>query len=241
MPKEFYSRVGRLNKGGGYRLAELTEQEEFDLIIIDTFSKALDCDPNDNYEVERALRPILEIIHKYGVAVLLIDHHRKGGKAFKDPNVVLDVLGAVSKTANADTIWGIWKPPDVAHRVFHVIGRDTGEDYSFDATLDQANLRWSLGISKSPDDIRAIRQREALNTLLKLSGDDGWVSTSEIVDHIKTTRPDDTPVNHGNVHQSLMALVAKRMVKTRQEGGLSFWTVGDNDWFCRGQNDFKIG
>jgi hypothetical protein len=217
---EFTSKIGPLNKGGGYRLAELIEKESFGLVVIDTFSKALDCDPNDNYEVGKAILPILEIAHKYGIAVILIDHHRKSGRAFKDPDAVLDVLGAISKTANADTIWGMWHPKDMVHRIMHVIGRDTGEEFSLDVIMDSAALSWSEGASININMVSP-RTREVVEALENI----GRGRLVDVCKEIETIRDDGVEVNVGNVHGILRDLQLKGTVQLEIEGIAKWYSL----------------
>jgi hypothetical protein len=210
---EFTSKIGYLNRGGSHRLAELVEKEDFGLVVVDTFSKALDCDPNDNLQVQKAILPILEIAHKYSIAVILIDHHRKGGRAFKDPNAVLDVLGAISKTANADTIWGMWHPKDMVHRIMHVIGRDTGEEFSLDVIMDSSTLCWSEGASININMVSP-RKREVIEALVSI----GRGRLVDVCKEVEKVRDDDVEVNVGNVHGILTELQLKGTVQLEVHG-----------------------
>jgi hypothetical protein len=135
---QFIEQVGDLRNGGGDRLARQIKHRGYRLVVIDTLARSTIGDQNDVVEMTLALDPVQQIAHARNCAVLMVDHHKKGGGF--DPDVITDILGSTAKGAMADTAWGLYRERGKTGAKLAVTGRDLDEK-----TL-AINMDWLTGV-----------------------------------------------------------------------------------------------
>ena len=99
---QFIEQVGDLRNGGADRLARQIKHRGYRLVVIDTLARSTIGDQNDVVDMTLALDPVQQMAHAHNCAVLMVDHHKKGGGF--DPDVITDILGSTAKGAMADSI-----------------------------------------------------------------------------------------------------------------------------------------
>jgi RecA-family ATPase len=153
-----------LDRGGVPKLLHIIEKYQPKLIVIDTLGRALSghVDQDAVGEMTDVLGTVQRIAHEYSVAIMIVDHHKKGGMEGKD--VIDDVLGSTGKTAVADSIWGLYRRSGESIGTLSVTGRDI-EEQQIDIAWDGINLRWK--ISDSPSKSITERRIEQLMELIR--------------------------------------------------------------------------
>jgi hypothetical protein len=110
------------------------------LVVIDTLaglrSRRRGGSHHDDSRTVEALRSLAA---RFGVAVLVVHHLRKG--AAHDPFDA--VLGRVEVTGTSDTVWVLARPRREGEAVLHVTGRDVGEQ-ELALGWDGAGGRWAV-------------------------------------------------------------------------------------------------
>lgn len=204
---QFEDQVGDLASGGAQTLARLIRERQYRLVVIDTFSRAIRGDQNDNDLMTMALAPIQEMAHTCNCVVLLIDHHRKLFSA--DPDLIIDILGATAKTAVADTIWGLYRERGKLGATMSMIGRDV-EEQTIHLRIEQESGRWLVDESGGNQIELTERRQEIIDALADL----GRAKVGEIAKCIEQ--------NRGNTYGRLQDLV---------NAGLVLRTMVDRDVF----------
>ena len=144
-----FQTVGSLRAGAGEALAAMIRAESYKLVIIDTLSRALAGDQNDGRAMTAALTPVQEAAHAVRCAVVMVDHHNKIGAATSgagdgeglEPDVIVNLAGAISKGGIADSIWGLYRNKGKRGATLVVTGRDI-EEQSLALQQDQVTHVW---------------------------------------------------------------------------------------------------
>lgn len=138
---KFWDTIGDLRNGGSDKLAKLLMSEDFQLVVIDTLSRAISGNQKDVGEMTAQLSPIQELAQDRNISVLILDHLRK---IWNDtPNIVDDVLGSRSKVGIADTVMGLYRERGKSGYKLEVTGRDVEESLQ-ELQLDKKTGLWSL-------------------------------------------------------------------------------------------------
>ena len=192
----FTDRLGDLRVGGAERLGAWIKKVGYRLVVIDTLSRAIQGDHNDNREMTEWLSPLQEMAHEQGCAILVIDHHRK--RSGFDPDAIGDILGSTAKGAMADTVWGLYRERGKIGARLFITGRDVSER-TLHILMDWDTGTWQL------DDEGGLttQQQEVLETVAAL----GNPTNAEIAKALDR--------NRGTVHNQLEVLVKQGLV-TRQ-------------------------
>jgi len=193
----FTDRLGDLRKGGVERLGAWIKKAGYRLVVIDTLSRAIQGDHNDNREMTEWLSPLQEMAQNQGCAILVIDHHRK--RSGFDPDAIGDILGSTAKGAMADTVWGLYRERGKIGARLFITGREVSE-----RTLHLL-MDWETGTWR-PDDEGGLtsQQQEVLEMVAELENP----TNAEIAKALDR--------NRGTVHNQLEVLVKKGLV-TRQD------------------------
>lgn len=109
--------------GGLVKLQEEIRAQEYNLVVIDTLSRASGMVDQLNLADMTNLTGELQNLTKlHQVTILVIDHHRKSGGQESDP--IDDILGSTGKGAVCDVAWGLYKERGKAGATLKIVGRD---------------------------------------------------------------------------------------------------------------------
>ncbi|MBT4498512.1 MAG: AAA family ATPase [Gemmatimonadetes bacterium] len=115
-----------LNAGGLELLQERILMEDYRVVIIDTFSRAIGrADQMDAAEMTELLGHLQQLALGQDLAILLIDHHRKSSGFASDP--IDDLMGSTAKAAVLDAALGLYREPGRHGATLKVIGREIEE------------------------------------------------------------------------------------------------------------------
>jgi len=198
---QFCEQVGDLQNGGGVKLADQIELRHYRLVVIDTLSRSVAGDQSDVASMTTALTPLQEMSHEHNTAVLLVDHHRKGG--LSDPDAVSDILGSTAKGAMADSIWGLYRERGKLGAKLAITGRDV-EEHTLALTID-----WQLGCWQCDGDADQLEVAERHSDILAFL-EDGKAGVSAIAEAVDR--------NKGGVHKDIQDLVNNGTVKRTGSG-----------------------
>lgn len=108
--EEFYNKIGALNRPANARsLQRYIEIQGFKLIIVDTFSLAIDGDQLKAEEMVHAISPLQQFALKHGIAILLVDHMPKSAGGTDDFDPISHIYGSVAKAGIMDTVWALYR------------------------------------------------------------------------------------------------------------------------------------
>lgn len=138
---------GDLRNGGASKVSQLISANMYQLVLIDTLSKGIHGDYNDNNVMTKALTPMHAIANEHNSAIVFIDHHRKRSQV--NPDAIIDIIGGTAKAAVIDTIWGIYSNQGVYN--LEIVGRDVEQKFLI-VEFDSDTCTWELkeGNSKNP-------------------------------------------------------------------------------------------
>lgn len=195
----FIDEVGDLRNGGGERLARQIQVQRYRLVVIDTLSRSVQGDQNDVADMTIALAPLQEIAHEHNCAVILIDHHKKGGGF--DPDAINDILGSVAKGAMTDTAWGLYRESGKAGAKLAIIGRDV-EVQTLALTFDGLTGCWQC--EGDADKLEITENRQAILDAVEGMGRAALTDVAEAAGR-----------NKGSVYRDLQDLVAAGLLAQR--------------------------
>lgn len=129
-----------LDDEGLDELAVEISEMEYDLVIIDTFSRLiLKSDQNDMVQMNEITGRLQRIALDLNMGILLVDHHKKPNGIYSDP--IDDILGSTGKSAPLDTVMGLYRENGKHTFVLKVVGRDF-ESTEIPLTFNRENLLW---------------------------------------------------------------------------------------------------
>jgi hypothetical protein len=146
-----------------------------------------------------ALAPLQEIAHEHNCAVILIDHHKKGGGF--DPDAINDILGSVAKGAMTDTAWGLYRESGKAGAKLAIIGRDV-EVQTIALTFDGLTGCWQC--EGDADKLEITENRQAILDAVEGMGRATLKDVAEAAGR-----------NKGSVYRDLQDLVAAGLLAQR--------------------------
>lgn len=91
---------------------EILEDYKPGVVIIDSLFELADGDLKDGAEVIQLTRWLKRMRKKYGCAIILIHHNRKGNGNNKKPNRLEDMFGSVVLNKEIDTAFCLWQEED---------------------------------------------------------------------------------------------------------------------------------
>lgn len=193
---EYAEQMGDLRGDGGKRLAAQIERRRYRLVVIDTLSRAIFGDQNDAEVMTAALTPIQEAAHAHEVAILVIDHHRKGFGG--DADAIGDILGSTAKGAMLDTAWGLYRERGRSGAKLQVVGRDV-EERTLALHFDPELSCWQS--DGDADELDLTERREEIIAMLRAVGPMGATELARAIDQDK-----------GNTYRRLQDLVGAGQV-----------------------------
>jgi RecA-family ATPase len=195
--------IGDLRNGGASRLTKFIKTGTYRLVVIDTFSRAINGDQKDVGEMTQWLSPLQEISHTQNCALLLIDHHRKASGLDKD--VVGDILGSTAKGAMADTILGLYRDRGKLGAKLSVTGREV-EENTFSLQFDKLTYCWES--EGKADGLKMTERRQELVDAVK------ELSPSRLKDIAEKVGQAES-----NTHSRLQELVNDNKLKREEKDG----------------------
>ena len=214
----FDRNIGNLANGGTFRIGRLVETRGYQLVVIDTFSKAVGMymkasEQNDASIVTRAIASLQSIALQKDIAVVFLDHHSKATKTDGgDP--VNDVIGSVAKGGVADTMWGLYRERGRLGAALQIVGRDIDGDLNLMLTFDK-----DLGIWQYEGDGSELRMTQRREEILEALGKLKRGMLQAICDLIGQPK--------SNTHSRLQELVSSGLVRKIEEGNNVFYEIQD--------------
>jgi RecA-family ATPase len=197
-----------LDKGGLEELDEEIVKGKWDLIIIDTLSRALSikADQLDMSPMNDIIGRLQSLAMSNNMNIIVIDHHRKGNGFSSDP--VDDILGSTGKSAPLDTILGLYREKRGGTFTLRIVGRDIG-DQEINLLWNPETFIWSIrDETQIQNHSRKDRVFEAMHELLDI---DELPTTTNIAKH--------TYLDKSNVSSDITELLAERKVIAGEKQG----------------------
>ncbi len=187
------------NDGGIDDLKRALDGHRYDLVVVDTASRFFgrDLDQMDPGDTNAAFGDLQRIGLDYGIAVMLIEHHRKPNAFNPDP--VDDLLGSTGKAAPADVIAGLYSQQGKRGKRFMVVGRDLDDDIDLTLDVDRSTGSYAL-VGKTDDVKRDTFRAEVLEALAQME----QATTTELARWLSQTGQQRAP---SNVSRELAALM----------------------------------
>ncbi len=191
---------------------EWIEKFEYEVLVIDTLSRAIYGDQDRVDVMTPALAPIQEMSQRLDVDVVMIDHHKKASPELSTYEAITHLLGSTAKGAVADSIWGLYAPKEMVSQRLLVTGRDL-EPRTFDLICDKSTFRWSEGTGINIGRVSK-RKQEVVEALENISRG----KVADIAREVENVRDDDVEVNVGSIHNILTELQLAGMIQQEIHG-----------------------
>ena len=137
--EEYSQLIGGIEKGGNHKLSDIIKTQNYDLVVLDTLTRATDGDQMKPQDMKNALDVLQATAVQENCCILVIDHMPKLSGSEYD--VINDVFGSISKVGIADTIMGFYRDRDLPTAKFAGIGRDINE-FAFALKFDKELWCW---------------------------------------------------------------------------------------------------
>jgi DNA-binding Lrp family transcriptional regulator len=192
---------------GAADLLHAIKQHGYNLIVIDTLSRALGrADQMDLADMNMVVGSLQRMAIDNDVTIVLVDHHRKGAGADDGGDVVDDMMGSTGKTGVADAILGIYRKRGQTGAILKVTGRDVEEaEYAID--FDRELGCWQL--LGDADGVKADSEQANIITCMEELG--GTATITEIAKWLGKQPP--------NVHREVQELVSKGLIEKLPQDG----------------------
>ncbi len=185
--EEFHHQIGSLESGGGQRLVRYLEKKKYKILVIDTVSRAfIKSDQQDAQKMTEALGPLQHAALRLDIAIIAIDHLRKGNGAGGEQNGIDDLFGSVAKSAVADTIWSLYRQQGKRGAKLDITGKDV-ETASLKMDFDKSVFRWQF-VGDADDVEMTERRSEIIAALEDLTEADAPTIAKNIGQDIANTR-----------------------------------------------------
>ena len=145
-----------LNDGGLEAIDTAVVRERYQVVFIDTFSRvngrADQMDPNEMTQIYAALQ---QLALRHGIAIVVVDHHRKSARNLAESDPIDDIFGSTAKASVVDCAIGLYCKHNSTDAVLKLVGRDFG-DAEYALTWDPESFTWHR---KEDPDKKPIRGR----------------------------------------------------------------------------------
>jgi hypothetical protein len=215
LAEQFNKEFGNLAEGGADRIAYLIDQYGYQLIVVDTFNRAIGqylkaSEANDAGTITRTLDGLQKYAMQKNACVAIIDHQSKASKNDGGDSID-DVFGSIAKAGVADWMWGFYREQGSRAATLSISGRDVEEQVML-LNWDTEMCTWNF--EGSGAGIRmTTRRQEILDALTGQKGHRALLQT--IADCVRQ------PKSH--THERLKELVEAGLVRRIEEGA--------NVWF----------
>lgn len=208
----FTREFGSLIEGGADRIAYLIDQRGYQLVVVDTFSKAIgmhlkSSDSNDAGAITKALAGLQNVALTKNSCVIFIDHQSKSTNQ-ESGDAIGDVYGSVAKAGVSDVMWGLYRERGKMGATLNVTGRDIDE-----ATL-LLTFDKEFGVWNYEGDGAGLRMTQRRQEIIDALEKNGKSMLQTISDYVRQ------PKNH--TLERLQDLVSTGLV-VRTENGTNIW------------------
>ncbi|PWH18184.1 MAG: hypothetical protein DDG60_00755 [Anaerolineae bacterium] len=201
MSDAFMDQITALNAGGGKRLLKFIEKNRYRVVIVDTFSRAIQGDQLDAGEMTEAIGPLQQYALNKGVALVIIDHMPKNAPT---QNPIDHIYGSVGKAGVTDSLWGLYKEQGRAGAKLAITGRDVAET-ELKLVFDLRGFYWHCeGVAS---DVELTAKRKAILDALRDLGRANLKEIAEVTGQDKSNchgRLQDL-VNDGKIRRISLA------------------------------------
>lgn len=209
----FMREFGNLMEGGAERIAYLIEQRGYQLVVIDTYSKAIgmhirSSDSNDAGAITKALAPLQSVALNQNACVTMVDHQGKGS-SHEGGDPIQDLYGSIGKSGVADATLGLYRERGKLGATLSITGRDI-EDQVLLLNWDKEFWMWNY-----EGDGTGLRMTQRRQDVLDALGKLKRAMLQTIADFVRQ------PKSH--THDRLNDLVSSGLVRRIEEGA--------NVWF----------
>lgn len=203
---DFQFEIQALDQGGTADIIASVDQHGYELVIVDTVSRALGrADQMSQADMTVIIGSLQRLAVDRDIAILLIDHHRKSA-GLGDGDVVDDVMGATGKTGVADALVGLYRKRGERGAILKITGRDVDEQ-ELAVEFDRDTYAWQLLGDASGVREESV-QAEILEALDELGGEATVAQVASWLNRDKS-----------NVRKEMMELVARGRLERRPRQG----------------------
>lgn len=164
MADSFRDQISALNAGGGKRLLKFIEKKKYRLVIVDTFSRAIQGDQLDPAEMTGAVGSLQQYALSKGIALVIVDHMPKNSQS---QNPIDHVYGSVAKAGVTDALWGLYKEQGKSGAKLAITGRDVPEN-ELKLAFDTRGFFWHS--EGNAYDVEMTARRQEILEALKILG-----------------------------------------------------------------------
>jgi len=204
---EFKRIFSTLDLEGGKMFLEFFIENEFDVLIIDTFSRSTMKDQLKNEDMTMFLSPIQNFAGKKDKYIIFVDHPPKTGKS---------IFGSQAKTAIADTIWHLYEKEDGKGFCLDMEGRDLDQPYELKIKRNITRKTWEfVGYF---DDPGITHQEDRILIALRENGPTNSLELSRLVNK-----------DPGNTNKRIHKLESRGLIKQIHNDGKVLYEFIDQD------------
>ena len=197
-----------LDKDGMWNLIKEIEEQKWDVVIIDTFSRAMStkADQMDVQEMSNIVGTLQRIAIRNNMSIILIDHQRKPGK--NEGNPIDDVLGSTGKSAPADAVIALYHKPGGKQIEMKIVQRDE-EDISMHLTWSDTEKGW---VSSEEAKVRLETRKDRVLAAVTMLDANGILPTTTRIAH-------QVELDKSNVNSIIKELVAEGKLRPGDKRG----------------------
>lgn len=201
---EFVYQIDPLLSGGAAQLVEHLERHPVDVVIVDTFLAVMGASGQKGGNVVQndynAWSTLLEIAHRFGVALLVISHSRKGGG-----DITESMISTTGAPAAVDCLWQLRRNPE-GKGEFEVLGREVEpETFELEFSNEDGEFGWRITAEGSE-----VGMSEARSEIVELLRGEGAMKPGKIALLLKK--------NAVSVRRLLMKMADKGVVRRNSDG-----------------------
>ena len=208
-----------LERHGLALLERVIQDEAFDLVILDTFTRMLEkSDQTNSSEMAAVLGPLQRMTIDYGFSLHILDHHNK----LADPDAPLSqsLFGSVAKSGVADVLVGLFRKESERQGRLKISGRDVS-DLDMVVNLSDENAVWQVTGN-------AVDVQKKTNKELVLQAVKDLVELSETPSNLTIARHVD--MNTGNVNRLLQTLLSEgKIVRGEKKGKIQPYVLAGTE------------
>ncbi|MCB0165599.1 MAG: AAA family ATPase [Anaerolineae bacterium] len=193
-----------LKDGGMEKLTDMVARNGYELVVIDTISRAANFRQKEVEDVTGLYDPLQRLAMEFGCTILLIDHHRKPAGDITD--LIDDVSGATGKTGVADTIIGLYRKRMETVATLKATGRDQDEK-ELAVKFDKEFCCWQY-LGEADEVARTEGRQEILDALDDFGGE---TTLTKLSNHLSKSK--------SYIHKVLCKLETEGVVEQPQSRG----------------------
>lgn len=207
---QFRDQIGSLNTGGGKRLLAHIEAQKYRLVVVDTFSRAVQGDQLDKEKMDSDIGPLQAYALRVDVALVMIDHMPKNAGSSGATDPIAHLYGSVAKSGVGDTFWGLYKEQGKPGAKLAIVGREIMES-TLKLVFDINGFFWHC-----EGDANEIEMTTRRKEILDFLEEEGQADEKAISDTTGQARP--------HVHTRLQDLMNAGLVKKVDVGNKHYYS-----------------